>query len=158
MPKIQEQLANKKRNLLFFSKFLLLFCIHIDIITIGKERLIFLPKIKIKYELISNGDITKKEILGLKRDKTIIYKENNLTTSINILNDNIIMKRDDNETSLTINLGKENNATYFVKSFQKSFLIDINLYKKEITNNMIYFKYKSNDQITEYKLEYEVIS
>lgn len=116
-----------------------------------------MPKVKIKYELISNGDITKKEILGLKRDKTIIYKENNLTTSINLLNDNIIMKREDNETSLTITLGNENKAIYFVKSFQKNFLIDINLYKKEITNNMIYFKYKSNDQITEYKLEYEVI-
>ncbi len=135
----------------------MLFSIHIDIITIGKERLIFLPKIKIKYELKSNGDIIKKELLGIQRNKTIVFKDDNFSINITVLNNNIIMKRDNKDTCLTIFLGNITKGTYLLKGYNKQVDIDIKLQKKQITDNMIYFKYKSNDNKVEYKLYYEVI-
>ena len=117
-----------------------------------------MPKIKIKYELKSNDDIIKKELLGIKRKETIIFNDDNILTNITISNDNIIVKRDNNESCLTICLGNINKGTYFLKEYNKQIDIDINFKEKQVTDNMIYFRYESNDNKIEYKLYYEVIS
>lgn len=116
-----------------------------------------MPKIKINYELKSNNDIIKKELLGIKRKETIIFQDDTVLTNITISNNNIIIKRDSSDTCLTIFLGDITKGTYLLKDYNKQIDIDISLKEKQVTNNMIYFKYKSNDNKVEYKLYYEVI-
>lgn len=121
------------------------------------KGLIFLPKIKIKYKLKSGDDIIKKELLGIKRNEVLTFKDDDFLTNITTRDNNIIIKRDNNDTCLTIFLGDIAKGTYILKEYNKQIDFNIDLHKKQITHNMIYFEYEGNDNKVEYELYYEVI-
>lgn len=116
-----------------------------------------MPKIKIKYKLKSGDNIIKKELFGIKRNEALIFKDDDFLTNITTRDNNIIIKRDNKDTCLTIFLGDIAKGTYLLKDYNKQIAFDIDLYKKQITHNMIYFEYESNDNKVGYELYYEVI-
>ncbi len=117
----------------------------------------FLAKIKINYTLKSSNGVIEKEIIGIKRDHNIIFKDDGFLTNIEILNDGIVMIRDNDETTLNLSLGKTNKCTYFLKNYNKEMNINIHLIDKMVTNNTLYFKYETDVQILEFKFRFEVI-
>ncbi len=116
-----------------------------------------MPKIKIKYKLKSGDDIIKKELLGIKRNEVLTFKDDDFLTNITTRDNNIIIKRDNNDTCLTIFLGDIAKGTYLLKEYNKQIDFNVDLHKKQITHNMIYFEYEGNDNKVEYELYYEVI-
>lgn len=121
------------------------------------EGLIYLAKINIKYSLKTKDNIIEKNILGLKRGNKIIYKDDNYTINLHLLDNQITMERTNEESILKISLGNINSCTYYIKNYNINLNLEIKLIKLKIDDYKIYFKYKLNYEIREFTLTYEVV-
>ena len=121
------------------------------------EGLIYLTKIRINYDLKTKDESIKKEILGIKNDETIIFKDNDYTMHLQILDNQIILKRENNDALLEISLGNINKCEYYLKEYNQYLNLDVELINLKINNLEVYLKYKLNDEIKEFIVKYEVI-
>ena len=121
------------------------------------EGLIYLAKIRINYDLKTNDETIKKEILGIKNNNVIVFKDDEYIVNIQVLDNKIIMKRENNEVILEIHLGIVNKCTYFLKQYKSNLELDIKLIELKINDLNVYFKYELNDELKEFNLKYEVI-
>lgn len=121
------------------------------------EGLIYLAKIRINYDLKTNDETIKKEILGIKNNNVIVFKDNDYTVNIQLFDNQIIMRRENNEAILEISLGNINKCVYLLKQYKNNLELDIKLIELKINDLNVYFKYELNDEIKEFNLKYEVI-
>ena len=117
-------------------------------------------KIKCKVNLKSNEEIIIGDKLfnGLKNDNKITYYENNIKVSV-ILDDEIVLKRsnDDYEVLLIFSEKKETEGKYLLKKDNLFLPLYIITDKIIVGNNLLVVNYKLNDEIYEFKLEFEVL-
>lgn len=112
-------------------------------------------KINLKASLISNEDNLNIETTGIKTNNKIVYKENNITVTILILNNKIEMNRTCNEYKINMifEKGKKTISKYNVFGMPKEFLLETKTKKLEITDTNIYLNYNLEGNDFSYSLE-----
>ena len=117
-------------------------------------------KINLKAKLISDEENLNIEVSGIKSNNNkIIYKENNITVTILILNNRIEMNRTCNEYK--INLVFEKNKTtisnYQVFGMPKTFDLETKTKKLIIKDKVIEIDYELEGNKFSYVLEMEAL-
>ena len=98
------------------------------------------------------------DILGIKKDNTLTFMENDIKFKINIKENDVELIRENNEYKLKIILSNDAHATYELKNVNVGKLnIDIKLLKLDIKDHSIKAKYKLDDALFNLDLKYEVI-
>ena len=117
-------------------------------------------KIKGKTNLKTNDKIiiNNKEFNGLKNNNTITFYEDGIKVNI-ILGEEVILKRsnDDYEIILTFNEKNSGEGKYLSKKDNLFLPLYIITDKIIVGNNLLIINYRLNDEIYEFKLEFEVI-
>lgn len=117
-------------------------------------------KIKGKTNLKTSNEIVinNKVFNGLKNDNLITYYDDGVKVNI-ILGDEITLKRsnDEYEILLIFNENSKTDGKYFLKKDNLFLPLYINTDKIIVGNNLLIINYKLNDEIYEFKLEFEVI-
>lgn len=117
-------------------------------------------KIKGKTNLKTGNEvvINNKEFNGLKNDNTITFYDDGIKVNI-ILGDEVILKRsnDDYEIMLTFNEKNSMEGKYLSKKDNLFLPLYIITDKIIVGNNLLIINYHLNDEIYEFKLEFEVI-
>lgn len=116
-----------------------------------------MSKIKINYCLETKEKIDKKVLIGIKSRDKLVFIDDGYNTILLIFDNNVVMKRESDETINIINLGNHSNCEYYLKKYDKKIFFDINLKELVIENNRIYFEYQLNDENIKFELIYEVI-
>ncbi len=101
-------------------------------------------KNKINLKLQNNDEIIlKKNIEANKKNNILSFKYDNDSIEIKINKDNIVMKKENNESILSFNFikNKKTESKYFIKEL--NFYIDTDILTKEISikDNKIYIEY-----------------
>ena len=114
-------------------------------------------KIKLTATLISEEENLNIEVFGIKTNNKIIYKENNITVTILILNNRIEMNRACNEYKINLIFEKNKNtmSTYQVFGMPKVFDLHTNTKKLIIKDNSIKLDYELEGNNFSYALEME---
>ena len=101
-------------------------------------------KINLSASLISEDEKLKIETSGIKTDKKIVYKENNITVTILISNNRIEMNRTCNEykINLLFEKNKKTMSTYNVFGALKVFELETFTRVLEIEENEIKIEYE----------------
>ena len=120
------------------------------------EGLILLAKILIDYSLKNKENIYKK-IKGIKRDNSIIFNDDDSIMNIEILGQEVIVRREDKDSINEIHFGNKSYSKYYLKEYQKSINIDITLIELEIEENNLKITYSIENDIKEFSIHYEVI-
>lgn len=102
--------------------------------------------------------INNKKFSGLKNDNTITYYDDGVKVSV-ILGDEVILRRstDDYEIILTFNERSSMEGKYLSKKDNLFLPLYIITDKIIVGNNLLIINYRLNDEIYEFKLEFEVI-
>ncbi len=116
-------------------------------------------KVNLKASLISEEENLNVETTGIKTNNKIVYKENNITVTILILNNKIEMNRTCNEykVNLIFEKGKKTISKYNVFGMPKEFLLETKTNKLEIIDNNIKIDYNLEGNEFSYHLEVEEI-
>lgn len=117
-------------------------------------------KIKGKTNLKTSNEvvINNKEFNGLKNDNTITFYDDGIKVNIT-LGDKIVLKRsnDDYEIILIFNEKNSGEGKYLSKKDNLFLPLYIITDKIIVGNNLLIINYRLNDEIYEFKLEFEVI-
>ncbi len=117
-------------------------------------------KIKGKTNLKTNDKIVinNKEFNGLKNNNTITFYDDGIKVNI-ILGEEVILKRsnDDYEIILTFNEKNSGEGKYLSKKDNLFLPLYIITDKIIVGNNLLIINYRLNEEIYEFKLEFEVI-
>ena len=117
-------------------------------------------KIKGKTNLKTNDKIiiNNKEFNGLKNNNTITFYDDGIKVNI-ILGEEVILKRsnDDYEIILTFNEKNSGEGKYLSKKDNLFLPLYIITDKIIVGNNLLIINYRLNEEIYEFKLEFEVI-
>ena len=117
-------------------------------------------KIKGKTNLKTNDKIiiNNKEFNGLKNNNTITFYDDGIKVNIN-LGEEVILKRsnDDYEIILTFNEKNSGEGKYLSKKDNLFLPLHIITDKIIVGNNLLIINYRLNEEIYEFKLEFEVI-
>lgn len=111
-----------------------------------------MSKIKANYKI--NDKLF--ETIGIKNKNKLIFKEDNISFSV-IINDNeIILNRENNEYKLNITLNDNSECIYELIGHS---IMNLNVKKNklQIEENKIVATYKLNDEIFNLEINYEVI-
>ena len=116
-----------------------------------------MAKFKISSNLISNEDNLNIETKGIKTDNKIIYKENEISVTIVVLNNRIEMKRvhPDYIVELVFEKDKETLSSYKFVGGNKEFKLKTTTNKLVASDKKIEIDYKLEDNNFKYKLELE---
>lgn len=120
-----------------------------------------MSKINLKTKLYNlENTVYSHHIKGIKNDNKLVYKENNIMVTLEILNNQIKIERKCDEYTLRMDF-RESLTTpliYDIKGVGNTKL-NIKTKKIEIKNNNIFIKYELIDskEIYYYELSYEVI-
>ena len=116
-----------------------------------------MAKFKISSNLISNDDILDINTTGIKTDNKIIYKENGICVTINILDNKIVMRREhpDYIVELYFDKNKSTLSNYRFIGSNKDFKLNTITKKLIITDKRIEIEYILEDNSFKYKLELE---
>lgn len=114
-------------------------------------------KINLKAKIISDEENLNIEVSGIKTNNKVIYKENNVTVTILILNNRIEMNRTCNEykINLIFEKNKKTISTYQVFGMPKTFSLETNTKKLIIKDNIIKLDYELESNKFSYVLEME---
>lgn len=112
---------------------------------------------KIKLNILLNNE--KKEIYGILKDNRIVYSENNIKTIIDLNKLNLI--REANEYKIELDLNS-NKGIYYLKEYNIKMELEIKVNNLKITEKSIIIEYiikndNQNEEIIEYKVNYEII-
>jgi len=114
-------------------------------------------KINLKAKLISDDENLIIETAGIKTNKKLVYKENDITVTILIFDNKIEMNRSCNEYK--INLVFENNkktiSNYQVFGMPKTFDLETKTKKLIIEENLIELEYELEGNNFKYSIEWE---
>lgn len=115
-------------------------------------------KINLKANLISDEENLNIEVSGIKNNNKIIYKENNITVTILILNNKIEMNRSCNEykVNLVFQKNKKTMSNYQVFGIPKTFDLETKTNKLIIEDNKIEINYNLEGNDFKYSLVWEV--
>lgn len=117
-------------------------------------------KIKGKTNLKTSNEIVinNKEFNGLKNDNSITFYDDGIKVNIT-LGDKIVLKRsnDDYEIILIFNEKNSGEGKYLSKKDNLFLPLYIITDKIIVGNNLLIINYRLNDEIYEFKLEFEVI-
>ena len=115
-------------------------------------------KINLKANLISDEENLNIEVSGIKNNNKIIYKENNITVTILILNNKIEMNRSSNEykVNLIFQKNKKTMSNYQVFGMPKTFDLETKTNKLIIEDNKIEINYNLEGNDFKYSLVWEV--
>ncbi len=116
-------------------------------------------KVNLKASLISDEENLDIKTTGIKTENKIVYKENNITVTILILNNKIEMNRtcDEYKIKLIFEKNKKTISKYNVFGMPKEFLLDTKTKKLEITDTNININYNLEGNNFSYHLEVEDI-
>ena len=114
-------------------------------------------KITLKANLISDEGNLNIEVSGIKTNNKIIYKENNITVTILILNNRIEMNRTCNEykINLVFEKNKDTISNYQVFGMPKTFDLETKTKKLIISEDKIEIVYELEGNKFSYFLEME---
>ena len=115
-------------------------------------------KINLKANLISDEENLNIEVSGIKNNNKIIYKENNITVTILILNNKIEMNKSCNEykVNLVFQKNKKTISNYQVFGMPKTFDLETKTNKLIIEDNKIEINYNLEGNDFKYSLVWEV--
>ena len=115
-------------------------------------------KINLKASLISDEENLNVEVSGIKNNNKIIYKENNVTVTILILNNKIEMNRSCNEYKINLVFEelKKTISTYQVFGMSKTFDLETKTNMLIIEDNKIELNYNLEGNNFKYSLVWEV--
>lgn len=101
-------------------------------------------KVNIDANLISEEENLNINVKAIKNDNKIVYKENNITVTIYILNNKIEMNRSCNEykINLVFEKNKKTISTYQVFGAPKVFELETITQKLEISEEVIKIDYE----------------
>lgn len=102
-----------------------------------------MSKVFLNAKLVSDDDNLNIEIYGIKTDNKIVYKENNITVTILILNNKIEMNRVCNEYEIKLIFEKGKNTESNYSLFGTSKIFKLNTYTQllEIEDNKLNINY-----------------
>lgn len=112
-------------------------------------------KINLKASLISDDENLNIETTGIKTKQKLVYKENNITVTILILNNKIEMNRTCNEYKINLIFEKDKKtiSTYNVFGAPKVFELETFTRVLEIKENEIKIKYELEGNNFSYTLK-----
>lgn len=112
-------------------------------------------KINLKASLISSDENLEIETSGIKTNQKLVYKENNITVTIIILNNKIEMNRTCNEyrINLIFEKNKKTMSTYNVFGAPKVFELETFTRVLEIKENEIKIEYELEENNFSYTLK-----
>lgn len=116
-------------------------------------------KINLKAKLLSKEDNLIIEVSGIKTNNKIVYKENNITVTVLILNNKIEMNRTCNEYKINLVFEKDKKtvSTYQVFGMPKVFDLETITKNLIINDNSLELNYNLEGNDFKYSLEWEVI-
>lgn len=112
----------------------------------------------IEVSLKTNDEVINNKLSAIVNDKEIKYNENNVIVKLSILDNKIIMIRENNEYRLQLifeNNGKKNLGNYLLKTNNMTFDLEILTKDLNINKNNIHIIYELNDEIREYNIYIE---
>ena len=114
-------------------------------------------KLVIKASLISEEENLSIKSKGIKTNNKIVYKENDITVTILMLDNKIEMNRLCNEYNINLifEKNKKTMSTYKVFGGSKEFILETDTKKLNIDKNKIYIEYILEGNLFKYKLEME---
>lgn len=114
-----------------------------------------MAKKKIQISLKNNNEITKSDLSALIIDNNIKYIDNDIIVNININNDIIIMKRENNEYQLILEFKnkKKTTGSYLLKNNNIQFDLEILTNNLIIKDKFISIIYEINNEVKEYELK-----
>ena len=114
-----------------------------------------MAKKKIQISLKNNNEVTKSDLSALIIDNNIKYIDNDIIVNININNDIIIMKRENNEYQLILEFKnkKKTTGSYLLKNNNIQFDLEILTNNLIIEDNFISIIYEINNEVKEYELK-----
>lgn len=114
-----------------------------------------MAKRKIKISLKNNDEVIESELSALIIDNKIKYIDNDILVNIDINNDYIIMKRENNEYQLILVFKNKMKTTgsYLLKENNVQFELDILTNDLIIEKEFISIIYEINNESKEYELE-----
>lgn len=114
-----------------------------------------MAKKKIQISLKNNNEVTKSDLSALIIDNNIKYIDNDIIVNININNDIIIMKRENNEYQLILEFKnkKKTTGSYLLKNNNIQFDLEILTNNLIIKDKFISIIYEINNEVKEYELK-----
>lgn len=114
-----------------------------------------MAKRKIKISLKNNEEVIESELSALIIDNKIKYIDNDILVNIDINNDYIIMKRENNEYQLILEFRnkKKTTGSYLLKENNIQFELDILTNDLIIEKEFISIIYEINNENKKYELE-----
>ena len=114
-------------------------------------------KINLRAKLISDEENLNIEVSGIKTNNKIVYKENDITVTILIFDNKIEMNRICNDYKINLNFEKNKKtiSTYQVFGGTKTFNLETNTKKLNITKDKIEIVYILEGNSFKYTLEME---
>ena len=114
-------------------------------------------KINLIAKLISDEENLDIKTSGIKTNNKIVYKENNITVTILLLNNRIEMNRTCNEYKINLIFEKDKKtiSTYQVFGMPKTFDLETNTKKLIINDKVIELDYELEGNSFSYLLEME---
>lgn len=117
-------------------------------------------KIKGKTNLKNSNEviINNKEFSGLKKDNMITFYDDGVKVNI-ILGDEVTLKRSNDDYEIILTFNKKNNMEGKYLSKKDNLFLPLYIITDKIIvgNNLLIINYRLNDEIYEFKLEFEVI-
>lgn len=117
-------------------------------------------KIKGKTNLKTNDKIVinNKEFNGLKNNNTITFYDDGIKVNI-ILGEEVILKRSNNDYEIILTFNEKNSGEGKYLSKKDNLFLPLYIITDKIIvgNNLLIINYRLNEEIYEFKLEFEVI-
>ena len=111
-----------------------------------------MSKVKIKYKL----DDIEKELFGIL-NKKLNFKDDDYLTNIIILENEIIMEKENDEIYSKWIFGNSGTCDYCLKKYNKKLSLNIDIKKCKISNNSFEIVYIIEGEKKIFRLEYELI-
>lgn len=117
-------------------------------------------KIKGKTNLKTSDKIVinNKEFNGLKNNNTITFYDDGIKVNI-ILGEEVILKRSNNDYEIILTFNEKNSGEGKYLSKKDNLFLPLYIITDKIIvgNNLLIINYRLNEEIYEFKLEFEVI-
>ncbi len=112
-----------------------------------------MSKIKIKYKL----DNENKELMGILNKKKVSFKDNEFMTNIEILNNKVIMERENSEIISKYIFSDKGICEIYLKEYDKKLTLDMDIKKLIIRDNGFEINYIIEKENKIFILDYELI-
>ena len=116
-----------------------------------------MPKKQVKITLNNSTEKIENCVSAIVINNTIKYNDNGVVTILRINNDNVVMIRENNEYKIELLFDSKDNSegTYFLKSHNVSYNLDIITKLLEYSDNEIKIEYVLNNDTRFFKLKIE---